>query len=182
MSTTTKPKAAAAKVAAKTQKLDLRELQAKQLNGEEIEQAKGNQDSSYEFPAHEADRVHLKLTKKVNDPVKKEYSDVDKVVKLVPAQYERMERNNAFAEYDSQTILHDPRPAAAKKEAEASAEAGDGNKEPMQPKKELPSLQDAQMRFQQLYPEEKELTASKNYDELIELIQAKDADFGKVAE
>ncbi|MET4106033.1 hypothetical protein [Hymenobacter sp. UYP22] len=181
MSQTTKPKAAASKTA-KTQKLDLRELQAKQLNGEEIEQATGNQDSSYSFAAHEADRIHLKLTSKDNDPVKKEYVERSKIVKLVPTQYERMERNNAFAEYDSQTILHDPRPAAAKKEAEAPAEAGDANKAPMQPKNELPSLQDAQMRFQELYPEEKELTASKNYDELVELIRVKDADFGKVAE
>ncbi|RSK29856.1 hypothetical protein [Hymenobacter metallilatus] len=176
MSTTTKPKVAAK---AKTPKLDLKTLQSQQLNGEDIEQAKGNQDDSYEFPAHEADRVHVKLTSKVNDPVKKEYTVVDKVVKLVPAQYERMERNNAFAEYDSQTILHDPRPQAAKKEAETD---DTGTKQPMQPNATQPSLQDAQMRFQELYPEDKELTASKNYDELVELIRAKDADFGKVTE
>lgn len=154
----------------------MKELQQKQLSGEELEQASGSEDESYQFPAHEADRVHVKLTKKVNDSVKKEYVDIDKVVKLVPAQFERMVKNESFAEYDSQTILHDPRPKAAQK-TEGLAAPG-AAKAPMQPVAGLPSLQDAQNYYQELFPEKKDLVAGFEYDELLAQIREKDADFG----
>src|SRR4028118_398041 len=103
MSTKTKM---APKTAAKP-KLDLEELQQKQLSGEPIDMVAGNQDDFYEFAAHEADRLHIELSKKENDPVKKEYVTRSKVVKLYPLEFDRMEKNGSFAEYDSVVIKHD---------------------------------------------------------------------------
>lgn len=168
MSTKATKAPTAAKTAAKP-KLDLRQLQAQQLSGEDIEQAKGSEDDSYSFPAHESDRIHLKLVKKENDPVKKEYVSKEKIVKLVPTQYQRMELNGSFAEYDEQTILHDPRPKAVASVATQPAEPGK-QKEPAQPISTIPTLQDAQMRYQQLYGE---VAPAVGYDELIDLIKAK---------
>lgn len=171
MSTKKTTAAAPAKPAAK-QKLDLRQLQAQQLSGEDIEQAKGSEDDSYSFPAHESDRIHVELVKKENDPVAKEYVTRKKTVKLYPAEFERMEKNGSFDEYDSQTVLHDPRKAGATKTA-APAASGT-KKEPMQPVEGLPTLQDAQMRYQELYGEK--APADKTYEQLVELIQAKGSD------
>ncbi|MDF7810713.1 hypothetical protein [Hymenobacter sp. YC55] len=165
----TKAKTAPAAKAVAKPKLDLKTLQAQQLSGEDLTTAKGNGDDSYEFPEHEAQFIHLKLTRKENDPVKKEYVTIEKTVKLYPLQYERMEKNGTFAEYDSQTILHDPRTKAAVSEASKPAQPGQA-KEPMTPISTLPSLQDAQMRYKQVYEQD---APAVGYDELVELIKEK---------
>ncbi|GAA3940489.1 hypothetical protein [Hymenobacter algoricola] len=178
MSTKTKTAPAATKTTAKP-KLDLKQLQQQQMNEETSEPTEsGSEDEEYKFHAHEADRIHVKLTKKENDPIKKEYVTVDKVVKLYPVEYDRMKKNGSFDEYDSVTILHDSRKGGSTKTMGVAA-AGE-KKEPMQPAEGLPTLQDVQMRYQQLYNEV--APADKDYHELLELIKAKDADFGKEKE
>ncbi|SNC62299.1 hypothetical protein SAMN06265337_0642 [Hymenobacter gelipurpurascens] len=110
--------------------------------------------------------------------MRKKYVEESKVVKLVPAQFERMVENNSFAEFDKQTILHDPRPKAVAKAAAQPAEPGEP-KQPAQPLASLPTLQDAQMRYQQLY---NEVAPAVGYNELIDLIKAKDSTAGEEQE
>ncbi|MCC3156442.1 hypothetical protein LJ737_04290 [Hymenobacter sp. 15J16-1T3B] len=158
--------------AAKRPKIDLQELQRKQLDGEDLDTQKGNtaEGADYDLPTHEADRVHVRVTQRVNDATKKEYVDETRVIKLVPAQYDRMVANNYFdtQTYDKVEVLHDPRRAAGAK-AEAPAT---GNK-PWEPVEGLPTLQDAQVRYQQLTGRK---APAVEYDILIEFIRAAEAD------
>ena len=161
---------------AKASKLNLKELQAQQANDERPEKSvSGSEDSEYKLHSYESHYVHVEILKKENDPVQKEYVDRKKTVKLYPVEFERMEKNGSFDEYDKVTILHDGRKSSAKS---SPTPAGKG---PMEPLDDVPTLQDAQMRFQELYPEDKELTASKTYEELVQLIKDKDPEFEKPA-
>lgn len=131
----------------KPQPVDLQELQQQQLEADgdfsisKEEKITGNQDSSYKLGKHAAHRIHLRLSRKVNDPIKKEYTTEEEVVELSPAEYERMVANGSFAGYDAQDILHDPRPSAAKKAADTPSGSGSDAKKPLR------SLADAQDRY-----------------------------------
>lgn len=156
----------------KPAKTDLKELQAQQTEADgdftasKEKKQKGNKDSSYELPEHAAHRIHLRLSRKVNDPVKKEYTTEEQVVELSPQQYERMKSNNSFAGYDAQDILHDPRPAAVQ-QASAKGDVPAGS--PSDPgTQSFTSLQAAQMRYRELTG--KDAPTDKSFMELLELI------------
>jgi hypothetical protein len=159
----TAPKSAPAKTAP-PQKLDLKTLQSQQLSGEDLTKATGNVDSSYSFPAHEAAYVHVRLTKKVNDPVLKQYTEETVIKKYAPVQFTRMDKSGYFntQSYDKVELVHDPRQAATQP-------AVTGNK-PWEPSEGLPTLQDAQLRYQELYGHK---APAVSYGALVELIQAK---------
>jgi len=156
-------------------KLDLRELQQKQLNGEEIEMTAGNADDAgdYEFPSHESDRVHVELTKKVNDPILKQYTDEVTRKKFVPAQFDRMVRSGYFdtTTYDKVRVLHDPRYTKS-----APASTAPTGARPWEPAEGLPTLQDAQMRYKELYGQN---APAVSYESLLEFIQAKELEVGQ---
>lgn len=164
----------------KPAKTDLKELQQHQIDADgdfsaskEAKQ-KGNVDSSYELPTHAAHRLHLKLSRKVNDPVKKEYTTTENVVELTPSEYERMNSNGSFKEYDSQELLHDPRPAAVRK---ASATGDVPANTPSDPKdKSFTSLQAAQMRYKELTKQD--APTDKSFLQLLELIAPLEAKLG----
>lgn len=161
MSTSLKPK-----------KTDLKELQEQQIeaNGDfsasKEKKVKGNVDETYELPEHAAHRIHLKLSRKVNDPVRKEYTTESKVVELNPAEYERMKSNGSFGEYDSQDMLHDPRPESVRKASETGDVPANTPSDPKQ--QSFTSLQAAQMRYKELTS--KDAPTDKSFTELLELI------------
>ncbi len=121
-------------------------------------------DSSYSFPAHEAAYVHVRLTKKVNDPVLKQYVEESVTKKYAPAQFTRMDKSGYFntQSYDKVELLHDPR-------RPATQPAVTGNK-PWEPSEGLPTLQDAQLRYKELYGHN---APAVSYAALVELIDAK---------
>jgi hypothetical protein len=164
----------------KPAKIDLKELQQQQIDADGDPSAskeakqKGNVDSSYELPTHAAHRLHLKLSRRVNDPVKKEYTDVSNIVELTPSEYERMKSNGSFAEYDEQQILHDPRPEAVRK---ASATGDVPAKTPSDPgTQSFTSLQAAQMRYKELTGAD--APTDKSFLDLLELIAPLEAKLG----
>lgn len=156
----------------KPTKIDLKELQQQQIDADGDPSAskeakqKGNVDSSYELPTHAAHRLHLKLTRRVNDPVKKEYTDASHTVELTPSEYERMNSNGSFAEYDEQTILHDPRPASVRKASETGDVPANTPSDPGT--QSFTSLQAAQMRYKELTKQD--APTDKSFLELLELI------------
>lgn len=150
--------------------LDLTELQQQQIdasagNESGIETQAGSGDSSYKLPKHEAHLLHVKLTRKTNDPIKKEYVEKSNTVQLSAPEYERMEKNGDFDEYDSVTLLHDPRPKARAKADETGDVPSDT---PAAAKKPIRSTQDAQMRYKELTGQD--APADKNFTELKEAI------------
>ncbi|HEX8658317.1 MAG TPA: hypothetical protein VF690_12315 [Hymenobacter sp.] len=152
-------------------KIDTATLQQQQLNaaedpeGSDIELTTGNVDEDYEFPTHEQHLMHIRLSKKVNDPIKKEYHTVETIWQGAPAQYNRMSEtrekggNDSFSEYDSVEILHDVR-ASAKPVTRTASSTPTGDS-----KKPLRSLKDAQARFLEIVgsaaPENKSFTELK---------------------
>jgi hypothetical protein len=156
----------------KPSKTDLKELQAQQVEADgdfsasKEAKRKGNVDSSYELAEHSAHRIHLQLSRKVNDPVKKEYTEQKEVVELSPQQYERMKSNNSFAGYDGQTILHDPRPSTERTASEkGDVPAGTPSDPGTQ---SFTSLQAAQMRYRELTGHD--APTDKGFTELLGLI------------
>lgn len=156
----------------KPAKTDLKELQAQQTEADgdfsasKEKKQKGNVDKTYELSEHAAHRIHLKLSRKVNDPVKKEYTTDEQVVELSPQQYERMKSNNSFAGYDAQDILHDPRPEAVRKASEKGDVPGGTPSDPGS--QSFTSLQAAQMRYKELT--KADAPTDKSFTELLELI------------
>lgn len=153
------------------QKTDLKELQQQQIEADgdfsasQEAKMKGNVDKTYELATHASHSLHLRLSRKVNDPVAKEYRTETKNIEVSPAEYERMKSNGSFAEYDAQDILHDPRPAAVRK----ASETGDVDADtPSDPKSSLGSLQAAQMRYRELTKHD--APTDKSFEELLELI------------
>ena len=156
----------------KPEKTDLKELQAQQTEADgdfsasKEKKQKGNVDKSYELPTHAAHRIHLKLTRKVNDAVKKEYTTEEQTVEVSPQQYERMKANNSFAGYDGVEILHDPRPEAVRQASEkGDVPAGTPGDPGTQ---SFTSLQAAQMRYRELT--KADAPTDKSFTELLELI------------
>jgi len=161
------------------QPVDLKQLQRDQLAGNVAADATGSEDSTYHFPEHESHLVHLKLVKKVNVPGKKRYDTEERIVKLNPDQYARManEKYNAFAEYDEQVLLHDPRPKASKQAAEEGVDPATGQKDPLVPNKQIRSTQDAQLRYEELFGEKP--SGDLKFAELKELIKQKESESGE---
>ena len=153
-------------------KTDLKELQAQQTEADgdfsasKEKKQKGNVDKTYELPEHAAHRIHLRLSRKVNDPVKKEYTTESQTVELSPQQYERMKSNNSFAGYDAQDILHDPRPESVRQASEKGDVPAGTPSDPAG--QSFTSLQAAQMRYRELTKQD--APTDKSFTELLELI------------
>lgn len=161
-------------------KTDLKELQQQQIDADgdfsaskEAKQ-KGNVDTSYELPKHAAHRLHLKLSRRVNDTVKKEYKDESNTVELTPSEYERMKSNGSFKEYDKQEILHDPRPEAVRKASVTGDVPAGTTSDPGS--QSFTSLQAAQMRYRELTTQD--APTDKSFLELLELIAPLEAKLG----
>lgn len=120
-------------------------------------------DSTYTFPAHEATTVHVKLTKMVNDPVLKQYVEESVTKKYAPVQFTRMEKSGYFntQNYDKVELRHDPRRPATQPATDTK---------PWEPVAGLPTLQDAQLRYQELHGHK---APAVSHGALLELIEAK---------
>lgn len=161
----------------KPEKTDLKELQQQQVEADgdfsasKEKKQKGNVDNTYELPTHAAHRLHLRLSRKVNDSVKKEYVTESDIVELSPQEYERMKSNGSFAGYDAQDILHDPRPESVRK----ASEKGDVDAHtPSDPgTQSFTSLQAAQMRYRELTNQD--APTDKSFLELLQLIASLEA-------
>lgn len=134
------------------QPLDLDDLQQKQLDASagaesDIETQAGNGDKTYKLPTHEAHLLHVKLTRRVNNALTKKYDDQSNIVQFSATEFERMEKNGTFDEYDETQLLHDPRPRA-RVEADKTGDVDKGS--PAAAKKQIRSLQDAQRRYTEL--------------------------------
>lgn len=149
--------------------IDLDELQQQQLDAaagqNALETKKGNLDASHEFPANEAHLLHVKFSRKVNNPLTKQYDEQTNIVALSAPEYERMEKNESFKEFDKVELLHDPRPKA-RQQADKTGDVPSST--PATAKKQIRSLQDAQMRYKELTGED--APGDKNFTELKEAI------------
>jgi flagellar motor switch protein FliM len=152
------------------QALDLEELKQQQLNasagGEsEVTMQAGNGDKTYKLPVHEAHLLHVKLIQKVNNPITKKYDEKSTTVQLSAQEFERMEKNETFKQYDEVELLHDPRPKA---EIKADKTGDAPVKTPAAAKKPIRSMQDAQMRYKELTKQD--APSDKSFAELKEAI------------
>lgn len=150
--------------------LKLEDLQQQQLNasagGEsDITTQPGNGDKTYKVPAHEAHLLHVKLISLVNNPTTKKYDEKSTTVQLSAPEFERMEKNETFKQYDKIELLHDPRPKA---EIKADKTGDVQTQTPAAAKKPLRSTQDAQMRYKELTGQD--APSDKNFTELKEAI------------
>lgn len=143
---------------------DLDDLKQKQLDATatedgkgDIEHLKGNtpDGQDYEFPAVEANRMHVALILYVRKPGTRDFEPVEKIVKLSPQEFERMEKNDSFAEYQGEDgevqIKYDCRPKARQK-ADLTGDVLTGS--PAEPPRVLATLNDAQMRYKELTKED----------------------------
>lgn len=158
--------------------LDLEDLKQQQLNasagGEsDITTQPGNGDEKYKVPAHEAHLLHVKLTTLVNNPNTKKYDEKSTTVQLSAPEFERMEKNETFKQYDSVELLHDPRPKA---EIKADKTGDVPSNTPAAAKKPIRSTQDAQMRYKELTGED--APTDKTFTELKEAIAHFEAEKG----
>lgn len=154
----------------KRPEIDLDTLQQQQLNAaaghdDGPETRKGSADSSYELPKHEEHLLHVRFTRKVNNPLTKSYDEQVNTVALSAPEYERMEKNESFKEFDKVELLHDPRPKA-RKEADKTGDVPSAT--PAAAKKQIRSLQDAQMRYKELTGED--APGDKSFTQLKEAI------------
>jgi len=162
MSTTTKPKP--------LNSADLDDLKQQQLDATLSGDGRGaidhvagntaqgkayNDGEGYQLPAHEAGRVHVELATYVRKPGSRDFDRTSKVVPLSPQEFERMEKNDSFAEYMGEdgevNILHDPRPKA-RQQADQTGDVRTGS--PAEPPRVLATLNDAQMRYKELTKED----------------------------
>jgi hypothetical protein len=143
---------------------DLDELKQQQLDATatedgkgDIEHLKGNtpDGKDYEFPAVEANRMHVALIRHVRKPGTRDFDKVEKIVKLSPQEFERMEKNDSFAEYQDEDgevqIKYDCRPKA-RQVADKTGDVRTGS--PAEPPRVLATLNDAQMRYKELTKED----------------------------
>lgn len=152
------------------QPLDLEDLKQQQLNasagGEsDLATQAGNGDKAYKLPTAEAHLLHVKLITKVNNPLTKKYDEKSTVVQLSAPEFERMEKNETFKQYDEVELLHDPRPKA---EIKADKTGDVPSNTPAAAKKPIRSTQDAQMRYKELTGED--APTDKTFTELKEAI------------
>lgn len=150
--------------------LKLEDLQQQQLNasagGEsDITTQPGSGDKTYKVPAHESHLLHVKLISLVNNPATKKYDEKSTVVQLSAPEFERMEKNETFKQYDKIELLHDPRPKA---EIKADKTGDVPSKTPAAANKPIRSTQDAQMRYKELTGQD--APSDKNFTELKEAI------------
>jgi hypothetical protein len=166
---------------------DLEDLKQKQLDATSYEDGQGEIDhlsgntpdgEKYKFPAHEAGLMHVELALFQRKPGSREFDRKAKVVKLSPQEFERMEKNDSFAEYQGEdgevVIFHDCR-SKARQQQDATGDVRTGS--PAEPSKPLATLNDAQMRYHELTKElaPTDLTLGQLIDKIAELEAAKGA-------
>jgi hypothetical protein len=166
---------------------DLEDLKQKQLDATSYEDGQGEIDhqsgntpdgKDYKFPAHEAGLMHVEVATFQRKPGSREFDRKAKVVKLSPQEFERMEKNDSFAEYQGEdgevVILHDSRPKA-RQQADKTGDVATGS--PAEPSKPLATLNDAQMRYHELTKENAptDMTLGQLIDKIAELEAAKGA-------
>lgn len=156
---------------------DLEDLKQQQLDATlsedgrgDIDHISGNQDSSYQLPALEQNRVHLRLTKSVANDATESYDKTSTYDSFSGAEFERMEKNEQFKEYSKVEIVHDGRPKARQRQ-DATGDTHTGS--PAEATKPLVSLQDAQMRYKELTKED--APTNKSFEELVGLIEPLEA-------
>ncbi len=97
---------------------EMKQLREKQANGEKMDKIPANQDASIEINEHESHLVHVLLEKeewlrgkKISKPrIQKFYqTDFDRMSKSTLEKGEKTRPQNAFGEYDTARVLHDPR-------------------------------------------------------------------------
>ena len=74
----------------------------------DVKKIPGNLIPQHQIPEDEAHLVHLRLTKRQNDPVGKKYVDRVQTQNFTVADFRQMQRNNFLADYDNVEIIHDP--------------------------------------------------------------------------
>ncbi|TPG66075.1 hypothetical protein [Hymenobacter nivis] len=139
----------------------------------DIEHVAGNtaegQKADYQLPATEQHLLHVELATFTRKVGTRDFDRAAKVVQLSPAEFERMEKNDSFAEYQGEdgevNILHDPR-SKARQKADQTGDAPTGS--PAEANKPLTSLQDAQMRYKELTKQDAPTNVS--FEELVALI------------
>jgi hypothetical protein len=152
---------------------DLDELKQQQLDATATEDGKGDiehlKGKSYEFPAHESHLVHVALIRYSRKSPTSDLEADTKIAKLSPQEFERMEKNNSFAEYQGDDgavqIMYDSRPKP-RQVADKTGDVETGS--PAEPNKPLSSLNDAQMRYFELTKEV--APADKTRGQLIDII------------
>lgn len=162
MSTTTQPKP--------LNTADLDELKQQQLDATASADGRGdiahvagntaagkayNDGEGYRLPAHEAHRLHVELVQFERVAGTRDFKRISKVKPFSPQEFERMEKNDSFAEYQNEdgevNILHDPRPKARQK-ADQTGDVVTGS--PAEAPKVIATLNDAQMRYKELTKED----------------------------
>ena len=138
----------------------------------DIEHVKGNTAAAgdYELPANTGHLVHLRLTKSVANELTQQFDKTETSDAFSPAEFERMEKNDSFREYQKVEIVHDPRPKA-RQLADKTGDVPTGS--PAEANKSLASLNDAQMRYKELTKEDAPTNVS--YEELVALVLAIEA-------
>jgi hypothetical protein len=152
---------------------DLEDLKQQQLDATltedgrgDIEHVSGNMDSSYQLPAMEQNRVHVRLTKSVANDATESYDKTSTYDSFSGPEFERMEKNEQFKEYSKVEIVHDGRTKARQRQ-DATGDVHTGS--PAEANKPLASLQDAQMRYKELTKED--APTNRSFEELVELIK-----------
>jgi len=166
---------------------DLEDLKQQQLDATSSEDGQGEiahqtgntpEGKDYQFPAHEAGLMHVEVATFSRKPGSREFDRKAKVVKLSPQEFERMEKNDSFAEYQGEdgevNIFHDCRPKARQK-ADQTGDTRTGS--PAEPSKPLATLNDAQMRYHELTkePAPTDMTLGQLIDKIAELEAANGA-------
>lgn len=156
---------------------DLEDLKQKQLDATltedgrgDIDHLTGNKDDSYQLPALEQNRVHVRLTKSVANDATESYDKTSTYDSFSGPEFERMEKNEQFKEYSKVEIVHDGRPKARQRQ-DATGDTQTGS--PAEANKPLVSLQDAQMRYKELTKED--APTNKSFEELVALIEPLEA-------
>lgn len=138
-----------------------------------IEHVAGNtaegKKADYQLPTVEQHLVHVELVSFVRKPGTRDFDRTAQVVQLSPTEFERMEKNDSFIEYQGEdgevNILHDPR-SKARQKADRTGDVTTGS--PAEPNKPLLSLNDAQMRYHELTKQNAPTNVS--YEELVAIV------------
>ncbi len=95
---------------------ELADVQLSQIAGEEMNTASGSGDKQYKFPPHEKHLIHAQIQSGGFNPSTGEPTGSKYVQKFDPKEFERMQREQAFAGLNV-TVLHDPTGEAEDSEA-----------------------------------------------------------------
>lgn len=101
-------------------------LKQAQLSGN-VKKVKGNVVSEYELPENEAHLIHLEAVTFIQQINSRTNKERKRTLKFDVRQFEKMEKNNHFAQFAEINLLHDPR--QVKKEDPKKDEEDESTKE-----------------------------------------------------